>query len=236
MRWAPSPASLCAAIAVAALALLPGSAAQAQFSGSVALASNEMFRGDTVSANAPTASLSLSLDDDSGLFAGGAASVAATAGDPRIVAANQYVGYAKRFGQLSLEGGLIHRSYARVVDTEYRRGFFEAYVGFTHKSLKGRVYVSPDYRRDGRTSAYAELNARLLALGRWNLEGHAGLSMIAQPDGIGRAPLRPFADWRLQLGRPIGPFFLTMGAAATAYPVYSSRGLTRAFVSFSHAF
>jgi uncharacterized protein (TIGR02001 family) len=200
------------------------------------LSSNELFRGQTISNDAPTASLAVSFDHRSGLFAGGAASLTATDGGPRLAYANQYAGYAARLGQVSVEAGVIHRSYDRVVDNEYRRGFFEGYAGITHKSIKARIHVSPDYRRDRRVSYYGELNARLLALGRWNLEGHAGLSVIAQPDGTGRAPMRPFGDWRLQIGRPIGPLFLTAGIGATAYPVYSANGGVRPFLSISHVF
>lgn len=218
------------------LAMLLAMPVRAQWAGSVALSSNELFRGQSVSSDAPTASLALSFDHQSGFFAGGGASLAAASGGPRLAYANQYAGYAARLGTLSVEAGLIHRSYDRIVDIEYRRGFFEAYAGITHKSIKARLYVSPDYRRDNRVSYYGELNARLLAVGRWNLEGHAGLSVIAQPDGRGRAPMRPFVDWRLQIGRPIGPVFLTAGMGATGYPVYTSNGRVRPFLSISHAF
>lgn len=216
--------------------MLAAGPVRAQWSGSAALSSNELFRGQSISSDTPTAALAFSLDHRSGVFAGGAASLTVGDGGPRVAYANQYAGYAARLGQVSVEAGVIHRSYDRIADLEYRRGFFEAYAGITHKSIKARLYVSPDYRRDNRISYYGELNARLLALGRWNLEGHAGLSVIAQPDGQGRAPLRPFADWRLQIGRPIGPLFLTAGLGATAYPVYAANGRVRPFLSISHAF
>lgn len=221
---------------VSMLAMMMAVPVRAQWAGSVALSSNELFRGQTVSRDAPTASLALSLDHRSGFFAGGGASLAATGDGPRLAYANQYAGYAARLGTLSVEAGLIHRSYDRIVDTEYRRGFFEVYAGITHKSFKARLYVSPDYRRDNRVSCYGEVNARLLAVGDWSLEGHVGLSVIAQPDGAGRAPMRPFVDWRMQIGRPLGPLFLTAGLGATNYPVYAANGLVRPFLSISHAF
>jgi uncharacterized protein (TIGR02001 family) len=219
---------------VLAAALLPARPAFAQLSGSVAFSSNELFRGESISNNVPAASLALSLDHRSGLFLGGGASLAI--GEPRLVYANQYAGYALRRGQTSFEAGIIHRSYDRIVDTDYRRGFFEAYAGVTHKSIKARLYVSPDYRRDGRTSYYGELNARLLTLGNWGLDGHAGVSLIPQPNVAGAVRIFAYRDWRVQISRPLGPLFLSGGVASSNYPVYSASGRARPFLSISHAF
>jgi uncharacterized protein (TIGR02001 family) len=227
---------ICAGFALPFASAL-SSPAYAQFAGSIALSSNEMFRGETISANDPALSLSLSLDNESGLFAGVAASIAAGNSDPRMTYASQYAGYAKRFGETSVEAGIIHRTYERVVDTEYRRDFAEIYAGVTHKSLKARLYVSPNYRRDNRTSYYGEINARLLGVGEWSLDGHAGLSVLPGDKGSGTSPkMRTYRDWRLQVSRPVGKLFLSGGVAATNYPVYSPSGKARIFASASYAF
>lgn len=210
--------------------------AHAQFAGSVALSSNETFRGETISRDDPTLSLSASLDHQSGLFAGAGASIAAGGGDVRLAQASQYAGYALRSGTVSFEAGVVHRTYAEVTDTDYRKDFVEFFAGITHKSVKARVYVSPNYRRDNRASYYGEMNTRLIGVGRWSLDGHAGLSLIPGDRTEGAARWETYYDWRLQVSRPLGRLFVSGGVAATNYPVYGASGKARAFVSTSIAF
>lgn len=210
--------------------------AEAQVSGSIALASNEMFRGESVSGNDPALSLALSLDHESGLFAGASASVAAGSADPRLTYASQYAGYAIRSGAFSIETGVIHRSYDRVVDLDYRKDFFEFYAGVTRNSIKARLFVSPDYRRNSRASYYGEINARLVSIGNWALDGHAGVSLIPDDSQSGQGSWQTYRDWRLQVSRPVGKLFLSAGVAGTNYPVYSASGRARVFASASMAF
>lgn len=195
-----------------------------------------MFRGESISDNDPALSLSLSLDGDSGWFAGASASVAAGNSDLRMTYASQYAGYAIRSGSTSLEAGLIHRTYDRIVDADYRKDFFEFYAGLTHKSIKARIYVSPDYRRKSRASYYGEINARLVAIDSWGLDGHAGMSLIPVEEQPGQTSWHSYQDWRLQISRPVGKLFLSAGVAGTNYPVYSPNGRARVFASASLAF
>jgi len=210
------------------------SPAWAQLAGTLSLSSNEMFRGETISRGDPALSLALSLDSPEGLFAGAGASVAAGDHEPRLSSLVQYAGYALRRDRTSFEVGLIHRRYDTVFDGDVRRDFFEAYAGISHGAMKARIYVSPDYHRSGRTSYYGEVNARLLSVEKWSIDGHAGLALT--PHDTGRKGLRDHYDWRLQASRPIGRLFLSLGVAGTSYPVYSPSGKARGFVSLSHAF
>lgn len=210
--------------------------AHAQISGTISLASNEMFRGESVSGNDPAVSAAFSLDSDSGLFAGASASIAAGGESPRLTSATQYAGYAIRKGQVSAEVGVIHRRYQRVVDTAYRRDYFEIYAGISTRTIKARVYVSPDYLVDGRSSYYGEVNARLLAVGKWSLDGHAGLHLIPPDIGSAKRGLRNYQDWRVQVSRPLGKVFVSAGIAGTNYPVFSPSGKARVFASISRAF
>ncbi len=210
--------------------------ARAQLAGSVSASSSEMFRGESISSGDPVLAAGISFDTPGGFFAGASASLALNTEVPRISAMVQYAGFATRRGAVSLELGLIHRSYARIVDTDYRRGFFEGYVGAGVGGVRARVYVSPDYLRDGRASYYAEVGAPLLRHEKWRLEGHAGLSLIPYDKGTGRRGLRRYRDWRLTLSRPVGPLFLTLGVNGTNYPVYSETGRGRVFGSVAYAF
>jgi uncharacterized protein (TIGR02001 family) len=209
---------------------------QAQPAGSISLASSEMFRGESISSGDPVVSASVSLDSRSGFFAGASASLALNTEVPRISALVQYVGYAKRSGELTAELGVIHRSYARIVDTGYRRGFFEGFVGLGFRGVKLRAYLAPDYIIDGRNSYYVELNGRLLKFEKFQLEGHAGLSLIPYDLIDNRGGLRRYQDLRLQLTRPVGSLFVSVGVNGNNYPVYSDTGRARVFATISRAF
>lgn len=195
-----------------------------------------MFRGETISSSDPVIAASVSLDTRSGFFAGASASLALDTEVPRISSMVQYAGWARREGNMTLEFGVIHRSYARIVDTDYRRGFFEGFAGVGLGAVRTRMYVSPDYLRDGRASYYMEVNAPLLKHDKWRLEGHAGLSLIPFDKGTGRGGLRRYQDWRLTVTRPLGPLFLSLGVNGTNYPVYSETGRGRVFGSVAWAF
>jgi len=211
-------------------------AASAQVAGNISLASDEIFRGETISRGDPALSLALSVDTPEGLFAGAGASIAAGKHDPRLSAAVQYAGYAIRRDRTSFEIGLIHRHYHSVFESDVRRDFFEGYAGVTHGALKARIYVSPDYHRGGHASYYAEVNARLLSVERWSLDGHAGLALTPHESLSGHTRLKDHYDWRIQASRPVGPLFVSLGIAGTTYPAYSRSGKGRGFVSLSHAF
>ena len=211
-------------------------AACAQLAASASLSSSEMFRGETISNSDPVIAAGVSLDSRSGLFAGASASLALNTEVPRISALVQYAGYAARSGEWAAEVGVIHRSYARVANSDYRRGFFEGFVGAGFRGVRARLYVSPDYMIYGRASYYAEVNARLLKVEAFRLEGHVGLSLIPYDPGAYRRGLRRYRDWRLQVSRPVGPLFVSLGVNGTNYPVYSDTGRARVFASISHAF
>lgn len=195
-----------------------------------------MFRGESISSGDPAITVGVSLDTHAGFFAGTSASLALDTEVPRISAMVQYAGYAQRIREVTLEAGLIHRSYARIVDIDYRRSFFEGFVGLGFRGIKARVYVSPDYLIDGRTTYYGEINARLVKVEKFQLEGHAGLSLIPHDLGSGRGGLRRYRDWRLQVTRPVGSLFLAVGVNGTNYPVYSDTGRARVYASVSRAF
>jgi uncharacterized protein (TIGR02001 family) len=218
--------------ALACLTVVP---AKAQVAGSIALSTNELFRGETVTGDAPAVSAGISIDGPGGFFAGASATLTSGDGEVRVATSTQYAGYAVRSGEVSIEAGVVHRTYARIVDTDYRRGFFEGYLGASRKGLKLRLYVSPDYLRDGQASYYIDLNARLLRVGQWSLDGHAGLSLIPYEKSV-PGGLHDYHDWRLQVSRPVGNLFLSAGVVGTNYPVYDASGKARVFASASFAF
>ncbi len=218
--------------------------ARVQVAANVMLESNALFRGETISLDDPAVSVELSADHSSGLFAGASVSVAAGGRDPRMVANTQYAGFATRSGQTTLEIGAIHRNYGStyIADDAYRGNYFEGFVGVARKNFKLRLYVSPDYLVDGRTTYYGEVSAHLLKKGEWSLNGRGGLSVIPQDIGT-PGGMRFYYDWRLAASRPVGKFTASLGIAGTNYPIFGvSKGegffsnSPKVFASMSRAF
>lgn len=211
-------------------------AAGAQVAVNVTLASNQTFRGETISNDDPALTVAVGLDDASGLFAGADVSLAAGAGEPRVTTSNQYAGFAARAGRVSLEVGAIHREYGPVFDDAYRRRYSEIYAGVAVGRVQVRAYVSPDYLVDGRNTYYVEANARLGGIAGWKVDGHAGLSLIPHDIGDPRTSLISYEDWSLRASRPVGKFSLSLGLAASNYPVFGPTGKIRFSAQVSRAF
>lgn len=207
---------------------------RAQWAGAVSLASADMFRGESASGNDPVVSGSISIESNIGLFAGASAGLAVGEDRVRFSSLTQYAGYALRTGEVSVEAGLIHRSYDRVTDKSYRRGYFEGYAGMSWKRFKVRAYVSPDYLKTGGATIYGEVDAHVARFGTWSLDTHGGIYLIPKDD---HQPGRNiYTDWRAQVGGPAGPVFVSLGVARTNYPVLGTSHRARAFATVGKAF
>lgn len=188
------------------------SGAHAQIAVNATLASNDIYRGRSLSADDPALSLAVGIDDASGFYAGGSVAVAAGDRDVRISSSSQYAGYAWRSGRTSFEIGAIHRHHSDSLDPEYAKDFFEGYVGLSHGKSNIRLYLSPDYIPGDRISAYVSLNTELAKVGDWSIAGHGGLA-VKPSHGTPGHDYKSEADWSLSLGRAIGDFNLSVGVA-----------------------
>lgn len=224
-------------------ACLCSTVVHAQFAANVTLSTSDVFRGESTSNDDAAASFELTYDHPSGVFAGASITVAGGEHNPHFNGSIQYIGYTASHGMTSFELGLIHRRYrARsLVDEAYSPDYFEGFVGISRRNFKVRLYVSPDYLRDSRTTYYGEANARLLKAGKWSVDGHLGISLI--PPDPGSSGIRAHYDWSIQASRPIGRLTLGLGIAASNYQVFSpDRGAgflenkPRVFATISQAF
>ena len=171
-------------IVVALLSALSAPAA-AQVAAAVSLDSDDRFRGVSLSDRRPTASLSLSFDHESGLYAG----VSASAADIRYeglqaIDVTAYAGYA---GRLAGGGSWdVGATTARVAYYDYGRrqaSYTELYVGASGQTLSARLYYSPHYFVSGASTVYGEVNAAIRLPRPWRLFGHAGLlTPLSGPD------------------------------------------------------
>ena len=186
-------------------ALLLPCAATAQVSGSVAIATEYLYRGLQSSSGEPVAQFGLAYDSPDGWYAGAFATRALTAPTKAGRTLSMvYAGYARQFGQdWSLDSGVaIHMARNDAYDYD------EAYIGLGWKRIMGRMSYSPDYDGRGTRTLYTEVNASHRLAASLDAVLHVGYlaGMPVPADGgigrrldasIGLASVE--GDWRLQV-------------------------------------
>jgi uncharacterized protein (TIGR02001 family) len=196
----------CAALA-ATLAL--AAPASAQLAGSLAVQSDYIFRGYTLSAGRPVAILNLSYDSPSGLYLNGSTvGVLHDDDDPAFLGVIGNIGYARRLTpRVSIDAGLVRASYFEEYGPSRTDEYEEAYVGVISQNLSSHIYYSPHYYYSGFSTVYGEIESAYGLPKKFRLGAHVGyLDYVAQP--YGWRPRRDQYDWRLTLSRPIRSFDL----------------------------
>nr|WP_315383593.1 TorF family putative porin [uncultured Sphingomonas sp.] len=173
--WGRRNARACAPEALLALALLSAAPAQAQWSGQVSATNDERWRGRSISAGRPAATLSLGYDDRSGIYADASATAAALPGGVSLVSAGVDAGYVWRLpGGRVLDLGVTRREFRSAAATSRQSGYTEAYVGIGGRSLSARLHYSPDYLWRDTTTLYATLDGVVRPAPGWRLLAHGG--------------------------------------------------------------
>lgn len=220
-------------LAILFLALAAPARAQLAFSGSIA--SDDRYRGVSISGDRPVASFSIAYDDVRGPYAGISFTAVATDDGIEPLQSAQNVGYARRLKSgVSLDIGVSHWVSSHYYVGAYGRNFTEAYVGIVGRRLSSHIFFSPDYDgRDGR-SVYAEVDDLLLDRGSWSLTGHIGA--LALPREAAE-PIRSFKfDGRLGATRRFGRTALSL-AMIGATPTRDGKPWPRTIlVALSHSF
>jgi uncharacterized protein (TIGR02001 family) len=181
-----------------------GRAGEGQLGIRAAIESDLRWRGYTLSAGDPVASVDVTYVDLSGLYISGAAIGQWRGDEARYLGFTANAGYAARIGdRWSLDAGLERAQYRPA----YRNGpgyrYTQLYVGLTRAPVLARVSYSPDYLSGGAHALYFESEGSLDLARSLRLLGHAGaLAIIARPVGS----IGPSAryDWRLGLSRSFG--------------------------------
>ncbi|MEO7026568.1 MAG: TorF family putative porin [Caulobacteraceae bacterium] len=171
---------------------------------SAAAMSNDLYRGISLTAGQPAAAIDLSADDAaSGAYAGAELLAAAPAqsGGPRL-GNIEYLGFTlPTRGATIIDVGVIHLRAPGAppgVYSAYAGDDVEPYLGLRRGAVGGYLYLAPDYFGEGRTAAYAELDAATHVAADLRLFGHIGLrvmgaggaapSMTWSPDRSGAGP------------------------------------------------
>jgi len=166
-------------------------------------------------------------DDRSGFYVDASGSLVFRHGsNPAPLSAQLIGGYAKRLASgTTIDLGVTHSSYSHYSNGQRGDSYSEAYVGIARGILSSRIFVSPHYFASGRWTAYAEVNANFSPAREWSLEAHLGLlTLLRNPS---QEPYRSNFDWRLGVGRRLGPVSLHVawvGHGRTRQPFGSRPG------------
>lgn len=200
----PLSIRVAAAIALVVVTTATAEHARAQWNGELSVTSDERWRGRSLSAGRPAATLSLGYDDRSGVYVDGSATVAALRGGPDLVSIGVDAGYARRLKNgLVLDLGLTRREFRGAGSGASGSGYTELYLGASGRSLAARLLYSPDYlQRDVRT-LYGTLDGVVRPLPRWRLLGHAGVMTVLHQRPWGGMTGTQF-DYSLGVARQIG--------------------------------
>lgn len=152
----PAPArSLVLLLTVATVATVTtvSTPARAQVSGSVALVSDYLYRGVSLSDGDPVAQLNLAYDSPDNWYLGAFASPIKSFAARRLYTA--YAGYAWRLRSgVALDAGMTDYIYAG--DALYN--YHEAYVGVSLERTSARLSYSPNYTAMHVRTVYAEIS------------------------------------------------------------------------------
>lgn len=197
-------APLCLVLGVA-------STAHAQLSGALGVQSDYRFRGISLSDRQPVATLDLSYDHPSGLYAGGSA-IGVDEHGPRALGFIEYAGYATpRLGSVSLDFGVDNQNLSGYAARRYPLNYSEVYAGVAISHLSAHVYYSPNYIRSGVQILYADVEGSLKPAENWRLFAHLGATTP-----VGRiAGRHERYDLKAGVARQIGPFELQAALTAT---------------------
>ena len=208
--------------------------ASAQMAAQVGVASENDYRGNSLSDGKPVATLSIALDDPGGWFAGGLLGEARfrdySHDVPQLVVD---AGYAHALSSgLSWEAGVTASLFPGAASNNYG----ELFAGVASRRWSARVYVSSDYYGRGYRTIYSEFNYFHPLNDRLRLLGHVGALHVENIPGHARSntfDTRVGIDWRL------GDYSLQLQHVDTnresyAWPVGGTSSEHRWFVSVTH--
>jgi uncharacterized protein (TIGR02001 family) len=167
-------------LAVAAIVIacaLPG-AAGAQVAAQLSVATDDRFRGFSLSGGRPVVGAAITWDDMSGVYVDVQALAASDVGRGfGLLSGAVSLGYAKRLGsERSLDIGVTRTQFTSRYVTGRATDYTDIYAGVTAGMLIARVHLSPHYFGSRTTGGYVELGAAVPLTPGLRLTGHAGLS------------------------------------------------------------
>lgn len=192
-----------ARLLLGSILLLSAAPVSAEVGATLTLASQERFRGYSVSDGYPAATLSLSYDDASGPFVEGSAMVAGNFSEGAERARFEAnAGYALRLKNgPTLDAGIVHAEYMGYPIYGHEAVFTELYAGVIAGRVQSHVHYSPNYFQRGVSTFYADVDGSTPLSPQIRLTGHFG--MLFQIDGRHEQAGRTTQDWRIGLSTDV---------------------------------
>ena len=202
-RGATSRAFGGATLALALNGIIP-SQALAQVGGSLAVESDYLLRGSSLTDGDPAAIAQLTYDHSSGMYLNFAGVVRFGPHDPRFMGVIGNVGYARQLNaSLTLDAGVIRSQIRSANDYGRPYHYTEFYGGASIGRVTGRVYYSPDYRSHGVSTLYGELEAGFEPVRDWRVNAHIGVKAYLDAASYEtKGSKRP--DWRVGISKRFG--------------------------------
>lgn len=202
---------LCLALPLALAGLiLPQDRARAQVTAEIELQSDSRTRGYSLSDERPVATVNLGYDDSSGFYLGGSLSGLWSQGEPRLLAARAYIGYAARLNRgVSADAGIIQTHYGRSNVFGRAIDYTEFYAGVSSANISSHVFYSPDYYGRGHATLYGQIEGSVELEPSLMLNAHLGHLEYLDHPAYYRIPSRQ--DWRLSAVRRLGRTSLSLG-------------------------
>jgi uncharacterized protein (TIGR02001 family) len=186
----------CAVLTVtfAAFAALAG-AAQAQWSASVGIDSDNRFRGVSLSRGHPSPRAGVTFDFAGGAYIGATVALVEPSAGRRTAQSTVYAGFARRFGEgpWAWELGLA----ATQVGSDDGQHYVDRYIGLLGDGWALRLHDTPEDLERGVHTRYLELNGGQRLSAAWRLAWHIGALHTGAERDLNDRPRRWRADARI---------------------------------------
>lgn len=201
---------------------LSASVAHAEIGASLTVASQDRFRGYSVSDGYPATTLSVSYDD-----AGGAYFDASVTGSGTLShGVHRYrfeenAGYALRLpGGPTIDAGIVHADYSGYWIYHKKVVYTELYAGLIAGKLSAHLHYAPNYYQRGVTTLYADVDGSVALMPHLRATGHVGL--LRQLKGVREQAGRLTHDWSIGAVTDVGyfSFQLTLASGANKRSFY----------------
>jgi uncharacterized protein (TIGR02001 family) len=227
-------------LALALGSILAATAARAEIGASLTLASQDRFRGYSVSNGYPAMTLSLSYDDADGpYFEGSVMAAGSPAEGVHRYRFEGNAGYALRLPHgPTIDAGIVHADYSGYRIYGQRAVFTEFYAGLIAGRVSAHLHYAPDYFQRGVAVFYADIDGSIALTSGVRAVAHAG--MLRQTEGPREQAGRLTHDWNVGAVADVGrlSFQLTLASGSKKRSFYGEarHGGTALIASATAAF
>lgn len=201
---------------IASALAFSASAAHAEIGASLTVASQDRFRGYSVSDGYPATTLSISYDDAGGAYF--EASVMGAGSFSHGVHRFRFEengGYALRLaGGPTIDAGIVHADYSGYRIYHKKAVYTELYVGLIAGKLSAHLHYAPDYFQRGVTTLYADVDGSVPLTPHLRATGHLGV--LRQLKGVREQAGRLTHDWSIGAVADVGHFSFQLTLASGA--------------------